>query len=160
MKISHIISLGLTLSILWLLLSGHYTALLLSLGLASVLLVVFIAHRMDVADQEGHPVDLRIIRLLAYWGWLLKQIVLSNIDVCRRILHPRLPISPTIVRLPCSQPDDLGRVIYANSITLTPGTVTLSVDREAVEVHALSQEAAEELAKGEMDRRVTRIMNV
>ncbi len=155
MKIPHIISLGLALSILWVLLSGHYTSLLLLLGLASVIFVVHLASRMDVVDQEGQPIHLRFLSLIMYWCWLLKEIVLSNIDVCRRILDPKLPISPTIIKVPCSQPDDLGRVIYANSITLTPGTVSLEVDASGIEVHALSREAAEALKQGEMDRRVT-----
>lgn len=155
MKIPHVLSLGLTLAILWLLLSGHYTGLLISLGLLSIAFVVCIADKMDVVDKEGHPLHLNLYRLLMYWLWLLKEIVLANLDVCYRVLHPRLPISPTIIKLSSSQSEDLGRVIYANSITLTPGTVSLSVDEDSIEVHALSREAAEELNKGEMDRRVT-----
>lgn len=155
MKMNHEISLGLSLLTLWLLLSGLYTVLLVSLGLVSVVLVVYLANRMDVVDREGHPFHLKLMSIFGYWAWLLKEIVLANLDVSRRILHPDLPISPSIVRIQCTQPDDLGKVIYANSITLTPGTVSLEVDERGIEVHALSKEAAETLKKGEMDRRVT-----
>lgn len=156
MKIPHIVSLGLVLSILWLLLSGHYSWELLCLGLGAVFFVVHLAIKMDVVDKEGHPVHFSLIQLCAYWCWLLKEIFIANLDVCRRILHPKLPVSPTIIKVPCSQSDDLGRVIYANSITLTPGTVSLDVDKSGIEVHALSREAADGLKKGEMDRRVAR----
>ncbi len=150
------ISLGLFLFITWILLSGHYTPLLIGLGVASSVLVVAIALRMDVVDHEGHPVHLTF-RFAGYWTWLLIEIVKANIDVARRIWSPSLPISPTIVRLRASQPTELGQVIYANSITLTPGTVTVRLDDGEVLVHAIAAEMASDLAGGEMDRRVTRL---
>ncbi|MFB3089274.1 MAG: Na+/H+ antiporter subunit E [Acidiferrobacterales bacterium] len=151
----HAISLALVLFALWLLLSGHYVPLLIGLGALSVLLVVTIALRMDVVDREGHPIHLSPKALL-YWPWLGWEIVKANLDVARRILDPRLPISPTVIRLKASQKSDLGRVIYANSITLTPGTVSIDIDGEHIEVHALTREAAQALRTGDMDRRVTR----
>lgn len=151
----HAISLALVLFALWLLLSGHYVPLLIGLGALSVLLVVTIALRMDVVDREGHPIHLSPKALL-YWPWLGWEIVKANLDVARRILDPRLPISPIVIRLKASQKSDLGRVIYANSITLTPGTVSIDIDGEHIEVHALTREAAQALRTGDMDRRVTR----
>ncbi len=156
-KIPHAFSLGIGLAILWLLLSGHYVPLLLSLGLMSVIFVVCLARRMDVADHEAQPVHLRPHAVLAYWGWLLRQIILSSIDVCRRIISPGMPISPTIVRIHSTQSSDLGRVIYANSITLTPGTISIDVRGEMIEVHALTGTGATDLEAGEMNRRVTRL---
>lgn len=152
----HAISLGLTLFVTWLLLSGYFVPLLISFGILSVILVVFIAHRMDVVDRESHPVHLTFV-LPGYWLWLLKEIVLSSIDVTRRVLAPKLRISPTLVRVKATQQSDLGKVIYANSITLTPGTVTLDMDGDVLLVHALSREGAASLEEGEMDRRVTRL---
>ncbi|MFQ5936018.1 MAG: Na+/H+ antiporter subunit E [Acidiferrobacterales bacterium] len=151
---SHAISIALVLYGLWLLLSGHYVPLLLGLGVLSVLLVVIIATRMDVGDKEGYPIHLGP-RAVVYWPWLAWQIVKANINVARCILHPRMPISPTVIRLKASQKSDLGKVIYANSITLTPGTVSIDVDEKSIEVHALTREAADSLRRGEMDRRVT-----
>jgi multicomponent Na+:H+ antiporter subunit E len=147
-------SLGLVLFVLWFLLSGHATPLLLGLGVVSSLCVVLIARRMDVIDPEGHPIHLSWQAVL-YWPWLVVEIFKANIDVARAIVRPRMPIRPTVLRVKASQKSDLGRVIYANSITLTPGTVTLSVDGETLEVHALTPGAAEDLLSGDMDRRVT-----
>jgi multicomponent Na+:H+ antiporter subunit E len=153
----HTVSLVLTLSVLWLLLSGHFSdPLLMVLGLASVILVVVIVRRMDVLDHEGHPVHLGP-RALLYWPWLLKEIVLANIDVGKAILGWRVPVAPTVFQVRASQRSELGRVIYANSITLTPGTVTIAVDDDRLTVHALTPGAVEGLEGGEMDRRVSRI---
>ena len=151
----HRLSLGLVLCILWLLLSGYFfSALLLGLGLASAAAVVFIAHRMDVIDHEGHPVHLGW-RAIIYLPWLLGEIVKANIDVARRIIQPSMPIRPNLLRVKASQKSELGNVIYANSITLTPGTVTVELDDGLLGVHAITAEAAEEVLSGEMDRRVT-----
>lgn len=139
---------------LWLLLSGYYVPLMIGLGVASALFATLLARRMDVVDAEGHPIHLTPAALL-YWPWLGWQIIKSNIDVARIILDPRLKPEPVVARLKASQHSILGRVIYANSITLTPGTVTLDIDGDQLKVHALSREALAELQGGEMDRRVT-----
>ena len=154
----HAVSLTLALSALWLLLSGHLAEpLLLALGLASVILVVVIVHRMDVLDHETHPVHLSV-RLPLYWGWLIKEIVLANIDVGKAILGVRGAVaSPTVFKVRASQRTEVGRVIYANSITLTPGTVTIAVEDDELTIHALTSGAVEGLESGEMDRRVREI---
>ncbi len=151
---AHLISLGLALGCLWMLLSGDTQPYLLALGLGSVVLVVWLSHRMDVVDHEGHPVHLTR-KLAGYWLWLLREIVSANLDVTGHILRRDMDLSPTVVRVRASQKSDLGRVIFANSITLTPGTVSLEVGTDYIDVHALSRDAAQELATGEMDRRVT-----
>ena len=151
-----LLSLVVTLFGVWLLWSGHYTierTLVLALGIVSCLAVVGIARRMGIVDSEGHPVHLAG-RAIVYLPWLLLAIFRSNIDVALRILNPRLPVSPTLIRARATQKTALGKVIYANSITLTPGTVSVDVEDDLVLVHALSRESAEELEGGEMDRRV------
>ncbi len=152
----HAISLGIVLAVVWLLLSGHYEPLILALGLASCVVVVAITRRMDLIDHEGHPIHLTG-RVVGYWPWLVWEIVKANIDVAKRVLAPRMAISPTLVRLSASQKSDLGLVIYANSITLTPGTVSVDVEPGEILVHALSRDAARELEDGEMDRRVSQV---
>lgn len=156
----HVAGSLLVLYALWLLLSGHYEPWLLGLGAVSAVGVVLFGLRMDVVDHESYPLHLRLLRLVAYWGWLVKEIVKSNLAVTRVVLDPALPVSPTLIRLHPSQQSDLGRVIYANSITLTPGTVAMEVAEDAIEVHALTLEIAEDLAAGEMNRRVSRIESV
>ena len=141
-----------TLLVLWLILSGHYGPLLIALGVASTIITTFIAAHMQLF--AGAPA-LRLWRLPAYWLWLVAQIARANWDVAKRIISPRLPISPIMVRLQPSQRSDVGCVIYANSITLTPGTVTLGLEQDGLLVHALTAEAAAELSCGDMDRRVT-----
>ena len=150
---AHAISLAVALFALWLLLSGHYDPLIISFGVGSCVFVTWIALRMDVVDREGHPVHLTW-RALIYWPWLLWEIVKSNLQVARIILSPRLEIAPELIKVPTGQDSDLGRVIYANSITLTPGTVSIYVWSKGIEVHALNRDFAAGVETGEMDRRV------
>lgn len=150
---THVISLSLTLFLLWLGLSGHFAPLLLSIGVASTLLVVFLAIRMEVIDHESHPIHLTG-RLFRFWGYLFREIIASNIDVIRRILTPGKSISPQLITLPLPLKSDLGRVVYANAITLTPGTVTVQLDSNTITVHALAKETADALASGEMASKV------
>lgn len=152
----HALSLWLFCFGLWLLLSGFFdNSLLLSFGALSCALVVFVAWRVETIDPEEQPLRPRFgPQLFLYWPWLLWQVVLANVDVVKRILDPKLPIDPTMIKLKPSQRSDLGRVIYANSITLTPGTVTTSLSGDSLEVHALTREGADDLLAGDMDRRV------
>lgn len=154
----HTIFLSLSLAIFWLLNSGHYTTLMLSLGAISIALVIYIAHRMDVIDHESQP--LHITRKLpGYYIWLIKEIILANILVVKHIWLGNKSISPTMKSIKVSQKTDIGKVIYANSITLTPGTVTVKLEGDHFMVHALLKESIKELEAGEMDRRVSRLEN-
>ena len=151
------ISLVIVLSALWLLLSGHWhNPLLLGLGGASVVLTMVVSLRMGVADREGHPIHLAL-RGLIYWPWLIKEIVVANIDVAKAILGLTDDVRPSVFTIKASQHSELGKTIYANSITLTPGTVTIGLDGNEMTIHALTPGAKEGLATGEMDRRVTAV---
>ncbi len=150
----HHFFLAVGLAITWLLLSGVYDPMILMLGLASCVLVVVIAKRMDVIDHEAIPVHLSF-NIFLYWLWLLIEIVKANIDVTKRVLGFH-GISPTMVRIKTSQKSDLGLVIFANSITLTPGTISIDVEKNGyILVHSISIEGTKGLEGGEMDRRVT-----
>jgi multicomponent Na+:H+ antiporter subunit E len=140
----------------WLLLSGHTSPLLLSLGLLSVAAVVACTVRLELLDDEGVPVHL-LPGLIRYVPWLIAQVIRSNFDVARRIVSPKLPIHPSVIHVEAAHHTEVGRVTYANSITLTPGTISLDVSEEAIEVHALTEEAANDLLSGEMGRRVQRM---
>jgi multicomponent Na+:H+ antiporter subunit E len=140
----------------WLLWSGHFTGFLMTMGALSVVGVVLTVRRMREVDHESAPLGITL-RAIRYAPWLLWQVVKANLDVARRILDPRLPIRPRLVRITASQRTDQGRVIYANSITLTPGTVTVAVEGRELTVHALTAEAEAELLRGDMDRRVRRV---
>lgn len=140
----------------WLLLSGHYTPLLLTFGALSCTGVVWLVSHLGILDEEALPAHLGPSVLL-YMPWLMKEIALSNLSVARVILSPGLPIHPRILRVDASQKSDVAKVIYANSITLTPGTVTLDVRGDQFLVHALTSDSAEGLLSGEMDRRVANL---
>ncbi len=162
----HTVSLALALLIAWILWSGltvyvkdgriGANPLLVICCVLSIAFVLFILHRMQVVDDEGVPTHL-LPRLLLYAPWLVWEVVKANLDVVRRILTPSLPISPRMIKVKAGQRSDLGRVIYANSITLTPGTVSVDVEDDTILVHALTKEAADGVETGEMDRRVTRL---
>ncbi len=151
----HALSMGAALAILWALLSGMFEPLLLGLGLASIVVTVWIAHRMDVVDHEGHPIHMGP-RAVIYFPWLIWEIVKSNWDVAKIILSPKMKIQPHIFKTKASQLSDVGRTTYANSITLTPGTVTITMDNDgSFEIHALTDAAREGVESGDMDRRCT-----
>lgn len=150
----HTISLFLTLVAFWLLNSGHNTALILFLGLFSIALVLFISHRMDVVDHESQPLYLSP-NIFGYYFWLTKKVIQSNITVVKHIWLGKESISPTLKKIKISQKTDMGKVIYANSITLTPGTVVIDLVDDEIIVHALRFNDFETLNTGEMDRRVS-----
>lgn len=140
----------------WLLLSGHFSALLLGGGVFSVLLAVWFLRRMDRSDGEPgrlYPAP----RLLGYWLWLMGCVVRANIDLARRIWNPRLPIRPVWSRLDIRVSTPLEKTLYANSITLTPGTLTTDVRDDHFMIHSLSPEGLDELREGEMERRILRL---
>jgi multicomponent Na+:H+ antiporter subunit E len=153
---SRAFSMTVVLAALWMLLSFDREPTLLACGAASVLIVALLSFRMRLSDAEGHLVHI-FLRGFAYWPWLLAEIAKSNIAVARSILDRRLRITPQLITVTTGQHSDLGRVVYANSITLTPGTVSILVGSDSILVHALTAEAAEGLAAGEMDRRVCRM---
>jgi len=151
---------------LWMLWSGPYSLpfghaegqhegswkLILGLGLFSTLLVVVLCWRMRILDEELMPLNLTV-PTLRYIPWLFVEVVKSNFDVLRRILFG--PIRPMVVEVRASQKGDWARVTYANSITLTPGTLTLEAEDDMLTVHSLSHRGAEVLKRGRMDRRIT-----
>lgn len=141
------------LAFFWLLWSGHLEQTLLTYGLISCVIVVAAGLRAKVVDRESLPVHL-MFRSWRYLPWLLVEIVKSNIGVAKIILDPALPMRPHILRTESSQTTDVGRVIFANSITLTPGTITLAIRKGEVVVHALADPFADGLQTGEMNKRV------
>ena len=145
----------------WLLLSGYFEPFLLTLGAMSCVLVVAIALRMDVVDREAFPIHLTS-KVLTYWPWLLKEIWLAAVDVTKRVLSPRCRISPTVVEVEATQHSELGQVIYANSITLTPGTITVHVEpaKHTLVIHAIDighdPEAVRQSIKTVLERNILR----
>jgi multicomponent Na+:H+ antiporter subunit E len=148
------VSLAAFLFAFWLALSGHYTPMLVIAGAACTVVCVLAAIRAGIADDEGHPIEL-FRGAVTYFPWLILEIAKSAWSVTKIILHPRLPISPTMTIVQASQTTTAGVATYANSITLTPGTITVGVDGNRLTVHALVKEGALDLEGGGMDRRVS-----
>ena len=139
----------------WLLMSGHYNGLLIGLGVASCALCVWLSFRIGAIDREGLPTHL-FSRLLPYLAWLIGEILSSNIATAKIIL--RGTDDPEIFEVPANQATSAGLANYANSITLTPGTVTVDIDEAKTGasrflVHALHPQFGDDLRGGDMDRR-------
>ena len=140
---------------LWMLFSGMFTPLLLAFGALSSIFVAWLAGRMGLLTPESDSTWLHPLLCLAYLPWFAWQVAKANADVVLRILVPSKGISPKVFTVPSTQASDLARSVYANSITLTPGTIAIDVKGDLITVHALSREGAEDLAGGKMDARVT-----
>lgn len=148
-----IVSLVAALSAAWLLWSGLYKPLLLSLGALSVGLVIWLVRRAELLDQD--LLSLRMwLRLPMFWIWLLREVAVSSCKVARLVLDPRVSMDLTTVEIEAVPRTRLGQATLGNCITLTPGTVTLDVHEGRVLVHALTREDAEALQSGDMNRRV------
>jgi multicomponent Na+:H+ antiporter subunit E len=146
----------LTLTAAWLLWSGLFKPLLLGLGLFSVIVTFYIVRRMGYFDNDLFALRFSF-RLFGYWAWLGKEIISSSLSVARIVLDPRLPISPRVMELKATAPHPVDQVILGNSITMTPGTLTLDLHGGVIKVHALTEAGARDLMSGEMDRRVAQL---
>ena len=131
----------------WLLLSGHFDLLHLTLGVICALLVTGISHQLLIGEAGLSTGFGQVFRFFRYLPWLLYQIAVANIDVAYRVLHPKMPIDPVIVTFKGNLRTDFGKVLFANSITLTPGTVTIDIEQNEFTVHAITASAVEALPK-------------
>ncbi len=151
----------LLLMVLWLVLSGLYDPFHLALGAFSVGFVLWLNRRLrrapPAAGAARVDAEVHVLRFAAYCGWLLGQILLSALHVAGVVLHPRMPVSPRVVRFRSDQPNDVARMLLANSITLTPGTLTIEVDGDEFTVHALTGATARGLLDGTMQAKVARL---
>ena len=137
---------------LWLLMSGHYNVLIVSLGIISCAFCVYVAKRGKLIDDEGLPIFF-MPRLLNYLIWLFKEILKSNLSTAKVIINGQ--VEPETFTVKTSQVTDVAKVTYANSITLTPGTVTTKIQKGVFEVHALNSDFGDDVRSNEMDKKVT-----
>ena len=136
---------------LWLLMSGHYTFLIISLGILSCAFCVYLANRAKLIDDEGLPLFF-LPKLLGYLIWLFKEILISNLNTAKAIVSNN--IKPETFTVKASQITDVAKVTYANSITLTPGTVTTKIKNNTFEVHALNNDCGNDVRSNVMDKKV------
>jgi multicomponent Na+:H+ antiporter subunit E len=142
------------LAIFWLTLSGYFNGFLLTMGTLSCLLVLWLSKRMGLLDNEGVPTQIGGVSLLMYLVWLVKQIVASNISVIKIIISKQPQIRRAVFQVSASPKTAVGRVLMANSITLTPGTVTTSIQSDSMQVHALVDPGLNDPTILEIERRV------
>lgn len=154
--ITYTVSWTVTLAVFWLLLSGFLKPLLLAFGVASVALVVFLLLRMDREDDQPEKLSFSF-STIRYVVWLLGQIILSSLDVTKLVWGSSKKLSPSLAKLPISDVPEKNRVLYANSITLTPGTLSVDIDDEHVTVHALKEQSLEDLQAGEMAKKAASV---
>jgi multicomponent Na+:H+ antiporter subunit E len=119
----------------------------------SVLFVSILCHRMNLIDGESQPLGLTFTFPI-YLLWLIKEVVVTNIAVAGCVWKGNHTLNSKIIKVTADQKTDLGKVIYASSITLTPGTVSIDLIGNEITVHALTDEAAADLLTGEMNIRV------
>tara|TARA_X000000950_G_scaffold131678_1_gene164220 strand:+ start:387 stop:863 length:477 start_codon:yes stop_codon:yes gene_type:complete len=136
----------------WLLMSGYYTPLILSLGVISCLLCVYLTIKGKFLDNETLPIYF-FPRLIQYTLWLIKEILKSNIQTAKVIIMKSE--EPELFSVKANQKTNEGKVTYANSITLTPGTVTTQIKNDIFEVHALTKDFGDDVRSSEMDKMVT-----
>ncbi|MBT8436951.1 MAG: Na+/H+ antiporter subunit E [Gammaproteobacteria bacterium] len=140
----------------WLLWSGLFKPLLLALGIFSCLLTFILIRRMGYFDNELFALHFSF-RLFGFWGWLVREVLLSSLEVARIVLDPRLPISPRVVEFKVTAQHPADQAILGNAITLTPGTLTIDLYKGVLKAHTLTEAGARDLMSGEMDRRVARL---
>ncbi|MGW0824373.1 Na+/H+ antiporter subunit E [Streptomyces sp. NPDC002845] len=138
--------------VFWLLLSGHFEPLLLALGAVSVAVVCWLTRRAGL-DHQSVTLSFAL-RLPRYFLWLSGQVLLSTYTVMRKVWSPRPALRPVVESTPAAHLPELSQVVYANSITLTPGTLSLDVDEDAIKVHSLERAGVDELREGVMLSRV------
>jgi multicomponent Na+:H+ antiporter subunit E len=150
---ARILTLVLLLIVAWVLWSGYLKPLLLGLGALSCLLTVWVVRRMGYLDEDTFAFHYDW-RLLGFWAWLGREVVLSSIEVARTVLRRDMTVDPKVVDIDGSGLGPVDLALLGNSITLTPGTLTLDVRDGRLLVHALTSEGAAALHRGEMQRRV------
>jgi len=140
---------------LWLLMSGVYEPIVIGFGAASVLLVIVITKRMDAVDGDQVDIRLKPFAFARYILWLLVEIAKANWVVTKIILSPSMPLRQHLFTIRYTQKTDLGQVIFANSITLTPGTISVETEPGHFLVHAVAYSSEDNLALADMDHRVS-----
>lgn len=144
---------ALLLSVSWLLWSGMYKPLLLSLGLVSVAVTMLLAYRMHFFKVRVYALRFSV-GIVRYWVWLFFEVIKSSLQVTREILRPTINLKPQVIQIPRAARSDFQTMMLGNSITLTPGTITLDVDEDTILVHALTKAGADDLLAGSMAKRV------
>ncbi len=142
---------------LWLIMSGVYLPLIIGFGVISSVLCIWIIYRLDLVDKESITQQLRTGSSIRYLFWLTVEIGKADWAVAKVILAKQMPSQQRLILVPARQKSDLAKVLFANSITITPGTVTVETESDQLIVHALTDEAADHAALEDMGKRVCQL---
>lgn len=146
------------LAVFWVLLSGIFDAYHLTLGFLCCLLVAAVSHDLMFENMGSGKKIATFVRFCAYVPWLMWQIVLANLHVAWLVLNPKV-IDPRVTRVKSKLESDFSKVTFGNSITLTPGTITMDIDGDDFYVHSLSKKVEDDLLSGDMERRVAHVFD-
>lgn len=162
--ILHYVTFGLYLFIFWLLITASLEPKFLIMGLVSTVVVAWMCMPIFMLHNQSHTkkyfmLGFSPIKLLLYTIWLMKELVLANVDVAKAALKKDLPIEPKILYFQCHYDNPLALTVLANSITLTPGTITVNVSHKNVyTIHALTPGAAQGIMDGAMLKKVAELL--
>ncbi len=141
----------------WILLSGEFTFVLITSGIVASLIVAYLSHDIFIGKPDIKVETGRVLKFIKYLPWLLWKVILANFEIAYLVLHPKPLVDPQLVRFKPDLEMDLGIVTLAQSITLTPGTVTVEANKEEFVIHAIWQKSADGIIGGEMQRKVKKI---
>jgi len=143
----------------WIVLSGRFDYFHLSLGIIACAIVAHASHDLLFNETRAKNVLSQSIRFVKYLPWHIYQIILAGIYVSYLALHPKMSmlIDPHIVRFKTKLTKDLSLMTFSNSITLTPGTITVLIEKGDFYVHAIDKKVAEDLLTGEMEDKVAHV---
>ncbi len=160
-RIRNLILQAVILFIIWLIFSGKYDVTHISFGVIAVTLVILMNYRLskiNLFPERGEPnVPVKIYRLPRYILWMIKEIFLANLQVAYLVIHPKMPIKPKLLTFQTKLPSASAKVILGNSITITPGTLTIDIEHDKFLVHCLVPDSASSLENGEMQSRIMRL---
>ncbi len=141
----------------WILLSGEFTFILITTGIVASLIVAYLSHDIFIVKPDIKVETRRVLKFTKYLPWLVWKVILANVEIAYLVLHPKMLVDPQIIRFETDLKTDLGIVTLANSITLTPGTITVEANKEEFVIHAIWQKSVEGIIDGEMLRKVKEI---
>ena len=145
--------------IFWITLSGKFDLFHLSLGGLCSLLVAFLSHDLLFTNIKAEKRHLSSVRFIVYLFWLIYQVIMANFHVAYLVLSPKMPIEPRMVKFKTTLTGDISTVTLANSITLTPGTITVDIIDGKFYVHAVSKKTGDQLLTGKMEQRVAHVFS-
>ena len=143
--------------VLWVLLSGIFDPLLFFFGSISAFMVIIITHRMDKTDNYPLTVKFNIVEVISYFFWLILEIVKANLQVVKIIITNRKFNNQKVFKVKSTQFTDVAQVLFANSITLTPGTITIETEKDHLLVHALDYSKEQLESLNIMNKKVTKL---